>query len=145
MKKIVSNRATVKIFGAFLLFFLLLTCLPAMKVEAGWESYEESLNASTDPWEILSGRSGSSGYGIVSIGGDNFAVSIYRLLKNTIVIVCVIATMMSLISIPFISNSAALKEKKEELTHKALIFALSFAVIPLLNFAKAVLDYQFGL
>jgi hypothetical protein len=67
-----------------------------------------------------------------------------RLLRAVLIVLCLIGTMMSLIAIPFISNSAQLKERKEDLTHKALIFAMSFAIFPILNFLKLIMDTQFG-
>lgn len=108
------------------------------------KGYTEVWNASVNPWDIMSGRSGVKS-GIFSLGGDTFAQRLYRLLRTTLVVVCLIGTMGSLISIPFISSSAQLRERKEELTHKAIIFALSFAIIPILNFLRLLMDYQFGI
>lgn len=107
------------------------------------KGYTETWNASTDPWTILSGNGGVSN-GIFSLGGDTFLKRAVRLLRSTLTVLCLIGMMMSLISIPFISNSAKLKERKEELTHKAVIFAISFAVFPILNFLKLLMDTQFG-
>ena len=107
------------------------------------KGYTEVWNASTDPWLILSGNGGVEA-GITSLGGDTFMQRAVRLLRNTLIVLCLIGMMMSLISIPFISNSAQLKDKKDELTHKAIIFAMSFAIFPILNFLKLLMDTQFG-
>lgn len=110
----------------------------------GDRGYTEVWNASVNPWDIISGRQGVAS-GIYSLGGDTFAQRLFRLLRTTLVVVCLIGTMCSLITIPFISSSAQLRERKEELTHKAIIFALSFAIIPILNFLRLLMDYQFGI
>lgn len=132
--------------GLFLLMFLTLSVvLLPVKVHAEGEDsgYSETWNASTDPWKILSGKGGVAA-GIYSLGGDTFMQRAVRLLRAVLIVLCLIGTMMSLIAIPFISNSAQLKERKEDLTHKALIFAMSFAIFPILNFLKLIMDTQFG-
>ena len=140
-----KNR-TWKIRTMLVLFILITLTTFYVPIQARAEDdsgYSETWNASTDPWKILSGNGGVAA-GIRSIGGDTFMRRTVRVLRSTLVVLCLIGTMMSLIAIPFISNSAQLKERKEDLTHKALIFALSFAIFPILNFLKLLMDTQFG-
>ena len=106
--------------------------------------YVETFDASTNPWDILAGRS-SVQAGILAIGGDTFLLRIFSLLRHTFVIVCIIGCLMSLLTVPFIQNAKAIGEKKEDLTHKAFLFALSFAIFPILNSLKTFMDSQFGI
>lgn len=110
--------------------------------DAWWNSddsgFVERWDGSTDPWEILRDSK------VITLGGDDFSVSIVNVLRHSIMIILLIGAAISLSMIPFISNSKALEERKQELTYKALIFAACFAVIPILNFAKALLDSCFG-
>lgn len=101
---------------------------------------ESEYTGSTDPWVILRG-SASVNY----IGGQNFAISIANILKRMLILLSSIGCLISLITIPFLSRSEAIQQKKQEVMRKLLLLAGTFAVIPTLNFIKWLLDTGFGL
>lgn len=125
------------------LFIFIWAFMPPLTASAAGGNVNEVWDLSEDPWAILRGES-SIDYEVSWLGGLWFQASLVRLLRHAITGLCILGVMISLIMIPFISNSADLKARKEDLTHKALIFAASFAVVPALNFLKYLFDLQFG-
>lgn len=103
------------------------------------DMFEREWDGGTDPWAIL--RDSEMDY----IGSADLTVSIANIIKYTIVTMCLLGSLICVITIPFISKAENLKNKKEDITHKLLVLAGTLMVIPALGFIKWLLDNQFGM
>lgn len=103
------------------------------------KNVESEYVGSTDPWVILRGSND-----VNYIGGKYFAISIANILKRMLILMSSIGCLISLITIPFLSRSEAIQQRKQEIMRKLLLLAGTFAVIPVLNFVKWLLDSAFG-
>lgn len=145
------NKISNKIFFLLMLFLLtpLLILFQPMTVSADTgDTYEgDQLGAdpwstsfpNTNPWEILAG-----GDEVVYLGGESFSGSLYTMVKQTIILFCMLGAFGCVIAIPWVNSSDGVKANKDKLIHKLLVMAGVFAVIPAFNFIKYLLDSMFG-
>lgn len=93
----------------------------------------------TDPWQIL-----ASGDEVVYLGGERLSGSLFTILKQTVILFCIIGAFGCVIAIPWVNSRDGIKANKGKLTHKLLVMAGVFAVIPGFNIVKYLLDSMFG-